>query len=77
MKSSIDISNLLKKNQKQWRIRNAEEIIRKVEIRLIEKRLSKNIKEIERKLEGLDELEKTVEKLNRIFVKQEIIREME
>ena len=77
MKLNIDIPNLLKKNQKQWKIRNTEEIIRKVEIRLMKAVISKNIKEIERKLEGLDELEKTVEKLDRILVKQEIIKEME
>jgi len=77
MKSSIDISNLFKKNQKQWGIQNKAEIIKKLEIRLVEIGVAKNIKEIEKKLEGLDELEKTVEKLDRILVKQEIIKEME
>jgi len=77
MKSNIDISNLFKKNQKRLEIQNKVEIIKKIEIRLVEIGVAKNIKEIEKKLEGLDELEKTVEKLNRILLRQEIIREMD
>ena len=77
MKYNINISNLFKKSQKQWRIRNKAEMVRKLEIRLVEAKIDKNIKEIEKKLEGLNELEKTIEKLDRIIIRQETIKEME